>query len=111
MSRVLALLRGDLGAGFALAGVEIATAADPDAARAALDAAMKGGAYGMLIVEAELLRGMDERDRRALEESTRPLVIEVPGDMAWREEEEAPTDDYIARLIRRAVGYQLNIKL
>jgi len=25
--------------------------------------------------------------------------------------EEAPTDDYIARLIRRAVGYQLNIKL
>jgi vacuolar-type H+-ATPase subunit F/Vma7 len=111
LSRVLALVRRDLGSGFALAGVEIASAADPAAARAALDAAMKSGVYGMVIVEEELLRGLDEADRRELEASTVPLIIEVPGSMAWREEEEAPSDDYIARLIRRAVGYQLNIKL
>ncbi len=111
MSRVLALLHRDLGAGFALAGVEVAVAADPAAARAALDAAMSSGSYGIVIVEQELLRGVDNAARRAYEASTVPLVIEVPGEMAWREEEEAPTDDYIARLIRRAVGYQLNIKL
>jgi hypothetical protein len=31
--------------------------------------------------------------------------------MRWREVEEVPADDYVARLIRRAVGYQLNIRL
>jgi vacuolar-type H+-ATPase subunit F/Vma7 len=111
LSRVLALLTRDLGAGFALAGVEVATAADPEAARAALDAAMGSGTYGIVIVDQELLRGIDETARRSYEASTLPLVIEVPGEMAWRAEQEAPTDDYIAQLIRRAVGYQLNIKL
>jgi vacuolar-type H+-ATPase subunit F/Vma7 len=111
LSRVLALLRRDLGSGFALAGVEVAAAADAGAARAALVSAMTSGVYGMVIVEEEFLNGMDETARRELEASTMPLVIAVPGAMAWREEEEAPSDDYIARLIRRAVGYQLNIKL
>jgi vacuolar-type H+-ATPase subunit F/Vma7 len=111
LSKVLALLHKDLGSGFALAGVEIAVTADLETARAALDAAMSSGAYGMVIVEEELLGGMEETTRRELEASTVPLVIAVPGAMAWREEEEAPSDDYIARLIRRAVGYQLNIKL
>ena len=111
MSRVIAVVRPDLGSGFALAGVEVAAAADPAAARSALEGVMAGGAYAMVIVEEELLRGMDEAERRALEASTLPLIIEVPGAMAWREREEAPSDDYIARLIRRAVGYQLNIKL
>ena len=64
MSRVLALLTRDLGAGFALAGVEIATAADPGSARAALDAAMGSGSYGIVIVDQELLRGIDETARR-----------------------------------------------
>jgi len=102
LSKVLAILHRDLGSGFALAGVEVAAAADPDAARAALASAM---------TEEELLGGMEEAARRDLEASTVPLVIAVPGAMAWREAEEAPPDDYIARLIRRAVGYQLNIKL
>ncbi len=111
MSKVLAILHRDLGSGFALAGVEVAAAADPDAARAALASAMTSGLYGIVIVEEELLGGMEETARRDLEASTVPLVIAVPGAMAWREAEEAPPDDYIARLIRRAVGYQLNIKL
>jgi vacuolar-type H+-ATPase subunit F/Vma7 len=64
-----------------------------------------------VIVEEELLNGMEEADRRALEASTVPLVIAVPGAMAWQGGEEPPSDDYVARLIRRAVGYQLNIKL
>jgi vacuolar-type H+-ATPase subunit F/Vma7 len=101
----------DLGAGFTLAGVEVARAADAAAARRAREAAMRGGAHGVVIVEEELLAGMDEETRAAAAASTLPLVIGVPGEMQWREVEEAPADDYVARLIRRAVGYQLNIRL
>jgi hypothetical protein len=34
----------------------------------------------------------------------------VPGSLEWKEAAEAE-EDYVARLARRAVGYQLNIKL
>ncbi len=111
MSRVLALLSRDLGAGFALAGAEVSVAADSAAARSALDAAVAGRAYGIIIVQEELLQGMEEQARKAFAESTVPLIIEVPGEMVWRMAEGAPPDDYVAQLIRRAVGYQLNIKL
>jgi len=111
LSKALALLSQDLGAGFALAGVEVSIAADPAAARASLDAAISSRAYGIIIVQEELMRGMGEEARKAFADSTVPLIIEVPGELVWRMAEEAPADDYVAQLIRRAVGYQLNIKL
>jgi vacuolar-type H+-ATPase subunit F/Vma7 len=111
LSRVLALVRRDLGTGFALAGVEVGLAENAAAARAALDAAMAGKVYGLVIVEEELMAGMDPALRAAFGASTVPLVIEVSGAMLWRETQEGPSDDYVAQLIRRAVGYQLNIKL
>ena len=111
MSKVLALLSRDLGAGFALAGAEVSTASDSAAARTALDAAVASRAYGIIIVQEELLPGMGEQARKAFAESTVPLIIEVSGEMVWRMAAEVPSDDYVAQLIRRAVGYQLNIKL
>ena len=111
MSKALALLRQDLGAGFALAGVDVSLVTDAAGARTALDAAVASGLYGIVIVEEELMAGMGEETRKGFAASTVPLIIEVPGALAWRDIEEAPSDDYVARLIRRAVGYQLNIKL
>ena len=111
MSKALALLRRDLGAGFALAGVDVGLVTDTADTRTALDAAVASGSYGVVIVEEELMAGMEEETRKGFAASTVPLIIEVPGALAWREVEEAPSDDYVARLIRRAVGYQLNIKL
>ena len=111
MSKVLALLKRDLGAGFALAGAEVSVAADSAAARTALDAAVASRAYGIIVVQEDLLQGMGEQARKAFAESTVPLIIEVAGEMVWRMAAEALPDDYVAQLIRRAVGYQLNIKL
>jgi vacuolar-type H+-ATPase subunit F/Vma7 len=111
LSRVLALLGRDLSAGFALSGVEVTTVADAPSARAALDAAIQSGSYGLLILEEELVRDMGPEAGARLAALTVPLVIEVPGALLWREAQEAPADDYVARLIRRAVGYQLTIRL
>ena len=65
-------------------------AADSAAARSALDAAVASRAYGIVIVEEELMPGMEEQARKAFAESTVPLIIEVPGEMAWRVAAEAP---------------------
>lgn len=110
MSRVLAILSEDLGTGFALAGIEVRKTEDPGGARDALRAAMAGGAYGLIVVEEELLQTLSQESRDQINAAAVPLVIAIPGELLWREGA-APADDYVARLIRRAVGYQLDIKL
>lgn len=111
MSRILALVRPDLGTGFSLTGIDVGRVADTWQLRAALLAAVKGGRYGMVVVEEELMAGLDDDERAAFGAVTLPLIMEVPGGLEWKEAAEAPEEDYVARLIRRAVGYQLNIKL
>ena len=110
MSRVLAILREDLGSGFALAGVEVRKAKDRVAGRDALRAAIAGRAYGVIVVEEELLQSLSPETREQVDAATVPLVIAIPGEMLWQEQA-APADDYVARLIKRAVGYQLNINV
>jgi len=111
MPRVLAIVSEDLGRGFALTGVDVEPVADTAGFRAALDAAVSGGTCGMIVVEAELMEQLSAEARQSYAALTVPLVIEVPGAIRWREEQALPFDDYVARLVRRAVGYQLNIKL
>jgi vacuolar-type H+-ATPase subunit F/Vma7 len=111
LSRILALVRADFRAGFSLTGIDLGKVADVRELRAALTAAVYGTSYGMVIVEEELMAGLDEVERAAFSEVVVPLIMEVPGAMTWQEGGEPPAEDYVARLIRRAVGYQLNIKL
>jgi vacuolar-type H+-ATPase subunit F/Vma7 len=111
LSRILALVRPDFGAGFSLTGIDVGRVADARELREALSAAVDGTRYGMVIVEEELMAGLDEAERAAFGAVSVPLVIEVPGALVGKEAAEAPAEDYVARLIRRAVGYQLNIKL
>ena len=110
MSRVLAILGEDLAAGFALAGVEVRKIRDPAAGRDALRAAIAAGVYGIIVVEEELLRSLAPESRDQIDAAAVPLVIAIPGEMLWQEQA-APADDYVARLIKRAVGYQLNINV
>jgi vacuolar-type H+-ATPase subunit F/Vma7 len=111
LSSVIAIIREDLGNGFRLAGIDTVSVADPRGLRAALDAAIAEGSCGMAIVEEELMRELPEEARAGYAAVTVPLIIEVPGALRWREEKGVALDDYVARLVRRAVGYQLNIKL
>ncbi len=84
---------------------------DSAAAREALLAAMEGKEHGLVIVDDGLMAGLDEKTRLAVAARNLPLVVPVPGRLLWRDAEALPDDDTVARLIRRAVGYQLNIQL
>lgn len=105
------LAREELAAGFALAGAEPLTAGSGAEALELLRKAMKDGRFGMIIVDESLLGDVGEAERRELAEQTVPLIVTVPGEMRWRDVEESTDEDFVARLIRRAVGYQLNIQV
>jgi vacuolar-type H+-ATPase subunit F/Vma7 len=111
LARVVALLREDLRRGFALAGVEARRVDDAPGLRAALEEALHDASCGMVIVDEELMGALEPETRARYAAVVSPLIIEVPGALQWREEEALPFDDYVAALVRRAVGYQLNLKL
>jgi len=111
LSRVHAVLKEGLGAGFSLTGVNVDVVADAASARDAVRDAVESRDCGILLLDEDLFSGMSGRERDALLQRTVPLVVLLPGEMRWVEVEEMARDDYVADLIRHAVGYQLNIRL
>ncbi len=111
MPKILGILREEMAAGFALTGLDVIRVREPAEARDALQEALDGREYGLVIVEEGILEGLELRFREMLQGLNVPLVVSVPARLLWRDVEEAPEDDAVAQLIRRAVGYQLNIQL
>lgn len=108
---VAAVVSEDLGYGFSLAGVEVLPAHNSDQARELLRQEVNAGRFGLLIVDETLLDGIDERERGALLQRPVPLIIAIPASMKWSDTEAASSDEFVASLIRRAVGYQLNLQV
>ena len=111
MYKVLVILPKELAAGFALTGVTVQTVTDVSGAQSALATAMENEDYGIVVIDEALLNQMDERTVDRFFEQNVPLIVPLPADLEWGDVEEVPHDDYVSRLIRRAVGYQLNIQL
>jgi len=111
MPRVLAVLGSEAALGFALTGMEVLRVAEPGAARRALREAVESAEAGLLIVEEALLAALEPGERERLLASNRPLLVPVRVDLRWAPEGQQAEDDYVAKLIRHAVGYQLNIQL
>lgn len=111
MLKVLAISEQELARGFALAGIETWTVSDAKQASQALSKIISDGQYGIVIMDEKLSSELDKQVTAALSKSNNPLLVSIPAELRWRDTERLPQDDYVARLIRRAVGYQLNIKL
>lgn len=111
MAKVSVVVHQDLGIGFRLAGLEIVACDNSEEALESIHSLLEDRDQGIVIVEEEFLDGFEEHEREALLKRTIPLIVPIPGKLEWRGTEEVPRDDYVARLVRQAVGYQLNINL
>jgi vacuolar-type H+-ATPase subunit F/Vma7 len=111
MPKVVAVLGAEAALGFALTGVEVIRVPDPAGAADALREAVENREHGLVIVEESLLDSLDAATREAALARNLPLLVPVRLGLRWASEGRAAEDDYVARLIRHAVGYQLNIQL
>ncbi len=109
MFRVVAIGGQEFCTGFALAGIETLLVTD----------VTEQEVFTLALAQDDLaLVILDEQWRESLErvrpdplKAQLPIVIPVPGQMRWRDVEQPGEDQYIAQLIRQAVGYQLDIQL
>ena len=109
MPRILALARPEFCLGLALAGAACRPCLRPEDLLPALGGT--SGEAGIVIVEESLFAGLEPRLRKDLLRRAHPLLVPVPGELLWSGAGEAPVDDLLARLVRQAIGYRINIKL
>jgi V/A-type H+-transporting ATPase subunit F len=108
MGRILALVDEETAAGFRLAGIEARPADTPEAMSRGVQSAMEDRETRLVILDEALFRKLPERLVRRLEESGSPIFFPIPTIRLWRGA--AKPEEYVARLIRRAIGYQIKIR-
>jgi vacuolar-type H+-ATPase subunit F/Vma7 len=108
MNKVLVITYEDVAVGFKLAGVDVMTPRNDEDLSGLFESCIKNNEYGLVAVEESFLSRLHEGTRKKLDRAGKPIVVPISTPRKWARIEEA--DTYMARLIRKAIGYQIKIK-
>jgi vacuolar-type H+-ATPase subunit F/Vma7 len=108
MGRIVAVLDEETALGFRLSGVEVRKADSESELRERIEVLLNEKEVRIVIVDEAMVRRLPEKLERRLENSTAPLFLPIPTIKVWRGE--VRPEEYAARLIRRAIGYQIKIR-
>lgn len=108
MYNVMVITDSDTADGFRLAGVEVHEADTPEQTRKALAGLVDDDSAGIIAVNEHMMSGIDERLQKKIDTIYRPIVVSLP----IREKLEVGEDHraYLARLIRRAIGFDITLR-
>jgi V/A-type H+-transporting ATPase subunit F len=106
--RLIVLTDPDNADGFRLAGVRVVVVDSPDQVREKLNNLLDDEDSGIIAVNEQLMAGVDERTQKKIDSIYRPLVISLPikERLLMGEDHRA----YLARLIRRAIGFDITLR-
>lgn len=105
MYRTAIVTDSETATGFRLAGIEVREADSPRAALEHLRALVTLD-YGLVAVNEELLRGLDEELGRLMRDRDLPILVPFPGPKEKLESGE----DYIARLVKEHIGFFVKLR-
>lgn len=109
MYKILAIVGSEVVNGFILAGIEAVHVKSKEEAKQTLMDNLSKNKYGIIIIEEALYEGLDLHLRKTIDKGSLPLVVPLPMEMKWKEGDFSTKSDYIARLIRRIIGYNVKI--
>lgn len=108
MANLIVITDPDIALGLRLAGVEATEVSDKEEGAERLLALLRAKEPGIVIYNDDYRTGLSERSQVELEESVSPVFYAMPISQARGGGESR--EHYLARLLRRAIGYQLKIK-
>jgi len=106
--KLIVLTDPDNADGFRLAGVDVRVVESDEEVRVHLNRLLDDEASGIIAVNERMMAAIDERTQKKIDSIYRPLVISLP-----LREKLAIGDDhraYLARLIRRAIGFDITLR-
>ena len=108
MYKLIVLTDADNADGFRLAGVDVVVVDGHDQVRTRLNSLLDDEDAGIIAVNEQMMAAVDERTQRRIDSIYRPLVISLPirEKLAFGEDHRA----YLARLIRRAIGFDITLR-
>jgi vacuolar-type H+-ATPase subunit F/Vma7 len=106
MKKVAFLTPPDVKYGFSLTGIA-QHVVEVDEAENMLKKIMGEGDNGLIVIEERLLAGLPEDRIRELEQAWNGILLVLPSPVKPPSE----VEDYAARLIRRAIGYHVRLKI
>ncbi len=123
MARILALADEECALGFRLSGIDAEVVASPEELQERLlrlqQAVKPRGAgapalygernAGIVLFDQEHLGSLPERLQRWVDESNDPILVPIPM-LSVGPRRPSGREEYIARLLRRVIGYQVKIR-
>lgn len=108
MPKLIVLTDADSADGFRLAGVDVFAVNSPEEARNTLARLLNDDQSGIVAMNEEYMGAIDERLQKKIDSIYRPIVIPLPirHELGGGEERRI----YLARLIRRAVGFDITLR-
>lgn len=106
MRKIAFLTTEDARFGFSLAGMH-QTVGSPEEAEKVLSAEMADRHTGLIIMDERLMSGIPMERVRELEKGWHGIVLVLPSPEKLPPE----VEDYAVRLIRRAIGYHVRVRL
>jgi V/A-type H+/Na+-transporting ATPase subunit F len=106
--RLCVLTDPDTADGFRLAGVDVYEAETGEQARRTLAQLVDDDTSGIIAVNVAMMDAIDERLQKKIDSIYRPIVISLPITEKLRVGEERGA--YLARLIRRAIGFDITLR-
>ena len=104
MKKIIVITPPDAVHGFALAGVGQLIRA-PDELEATLIDLLQDAETGVVVIDERLITGAAQRRIAGIERRWPGLVVVLPAPG----KPQRPEEDYVLRLIRRAIGYQVRL--
>ena len=105
MKNIIFITPIDAQYGFSISGA-IQYAVAPDEAEAALKRVMADPDSGVVAIDERLIAGIGEERFREMEKRWYGILILLPAP-----EKGAEAEDYVLRLIRRAIGYHVRLQV
>jgi vacuolar-type H+-ATPase subunit F/Vma7 len=108
MGNIVALVDEETALGFRLAGVGARATETPEELQRSSESLLVDPEVRLVLVDESLFRRLPERLRRKLEDSRSPVFIPIP---VFRLPKGAvKPEEYVAWLMRRAIGYHIKIR-
>ena len=108
MRKILIITYPETASGFSLTGVDVMGLEKEEDLSEIIYWLLQEKTYALVAVEDAFLSSLDNGIRRRLDREGKPVIVSISTPKRWAVRGEAET--YLARLIRRAIGYQIKIK-
>lgn len=109
MPKMVVLTDSETATGFRLAGVEVREATQ-DGAQAALEDLIESNDYGLVAVDEGLIPDPNGSSARIMRGRDLPVLLTMPSLGAAFSEDSGDASDYMKRLVRSAIGFDVKLE-